>query len=653
MRTSLANLAFIIVIAWFAGCSKRDSDPMTSSDPKEPKILIGHVKDDPKNLPEGMILHQSRSPDASERVSREPQVIGDPEQIRWTHARFDVEIDQLYSQAMARVQAGDGLYSEHQLAFRMRKSKAQAELQAIVDNPAQRPVARTQAALELIELGSGTGEVFLFESLGSPSSELRLAALKTLKQWNFHVDFSTAQRIERLLSMMDDNDESVASAAAELCGTRGIPGTEDKLIALLESHKPTNPERFAVSLAQVATTRRSVDAIVPYVLNERPKEYRYADGSAFIDLMKRTDPQVSEPIRKALHRFTLQFEAQRYDQTLVRDLAKTAAADSIPILEDIRRNAKDPVSRSYAGEALARLKPKQAVDLMLQLIEEQGPSTHLVAELRKFVTESDFDRVLSVIRPKLDKSKRAIDTELAGLFLEQFGSRGRAFVKERFEQLDADAKMWAKWKLQGISLRMALDELHRVGVIHTAPEDLINRMKAEAARSGSAEDFDLTDSNDVFNALGYEGILTVFDVETSTIPCDHHHLILGFAESSAGRFNPQWPVQIWHQQHQDDYDALYTVQFVYRNRLFRIGAENYGDWYDVKSVLNLMNFALITTGQPERFITLDSNGQVAAFVFADPKVFIPIAERYGLPLSDDPSKAMNLGIEYERQLLGK
>ncbi|MEQ8855664.1 hypothetical protein [Gimesia sp.] len=145
----------------------------------------------------------------------------------------------------------------------------------------------------------------------------------------------------------------------------------------------------------------------------------------------------------------------------------------------------------------------------------------------------------------------------------------------------------------------------------------------------------------------------MFDAETSKIPCRHDRLILDFANASKGKFTPQWPVEYWHSKNEEDFDAPYTVQFVLENRLYRTGAENYGDWYDVEAIVRLINFALETTGRPERFITEQSGGQIASFIFADPFTFVPIARRYGLPLSTDPAEAMRKGLEFEERVINQ
>jgi hypothetical protein len=74
--------------------------------------------------------------------------------------------------------------------------------------------------------------------------------------------------------------------------------------------------------------------------------------------------------------------------------------------------------------------------------------------------------------------------------------------------------------------------------------------------------------------------------------------------------------------------------------------------YDVEAVVRLLNFALETTEQPQRFIGLAGGGQCPIFVFADANALIPIANRYGLPLSEDASRAMREGIEFERRVIG-
>jgi hypothetical protein len=134
------------------------------------------------------------------------------------------------------------------------------------------------------------------------------------------------------------------------------------------------------------------------------------------------------------------------------------------------------------------------------------------------------------------------------------------------------------------------------------------------------------------------------------LPCHHEELIRDFADHSDGKFKPECPVQIWHRQSEGDLDSPYTVQFLYRGLLYRFWAENYGDYYDVEAVARALNTALERNGQRERYLGLYTGDQCACLVFADPAAFVPVAEKYGLPLAEDPSEGMRAGLAYERHV---
>jgi hypothetical protein len=71
----------------------------------------------------------------------------------------------------------------------------------------------------------------------------------------------------------------------------------------------------------------------------------------------------------------------------------------------------------------------------------------------------------------------------------------------------------------------------------------------------------------------------------------------------------------------------------------------------VSAVQRALNLALEKAGQKERFLALEGDGQIAVFVFADPTRFVPVAKKYGLPLSDGADSAMRKGKEFERKVI--
>jgi hypothetical protein len=251
-----------------------------------------------------------------------------------------------------------------------------------------------------------------------------------------------------------------------------------------------------------------------------------------------------------------------------------------------------------------------------------------------------------VLYPK-SAQKRQIKLEEARLLLEKLGQRGKERLIRDLNRLEPSAREWSEWKLHGLDVCNALAELHAAGVISRTPDELLSLAQPT---EDEEERLDTTHPWLLARALGNSGVITHFDTETGFVPCDHDQLIREFAEGSAGRFTPECPVQIWHQTNQDDFDAPYTVQFIYRDRLYRFAAENYGDYYDVAAVVRALNTALEQSGQRERYIGLYTGDQCAQFIFADPAAFLPIAEKYGMPLSKDPSEGMRVGRAFEEQV---
>ena len=73
---------------------------MADSRPEKPIILVGHVKGDPKDLPEGIVYAPARDPDAPQRVSPEVEVSDDPALIAWTRRAYEADLDARFATAI-------------------------------------------------------------------------------------------------------------------------------------------------------------------------------------------------------------------------------------------------------------------------------------------------------------------------------------------------------------------------------------------------------------------------------------------------------------------------------------------------------------------------------------------------------------------------
>jgi hypothetical protein len=618
-----------------------------SSEPGKPRILVEHVKGDPAQLPEGVVHAPSRGADDPPRLSRQARVSDDSLQIAEVRALFAQQQEDLFRAALANVRVGGWLFHESKQALKAQPARSAEALARLLRRRYVGPAERASAANALAQLGVANGERALLRALGSPSAPMRAEALKVLRQWDCPVDLRPPARARRAVALIDDPDPQVARAAVELCTFRRLPGTEERLAALLERGGAVDAAEFARKLAWVVETPRGVGAMLPHLFQDRPATYSQWTGYALERVVAHPDPAVSGPVRAAFLAYLLGFEGeQRYDQSLVRDLSAVAGEETLPVLEDVLARAKDPVSRAYALGGIARLRPGEAVSRVLEQIGREGPWDSLLGVLHRHATPADAERILPAVLPD-PAEPRPVRLSVVRLVLERLGEAGRRAVEAHAGHLEPDARMWVLWKQRGLDLRSALADLRAAGVIDLPPEEVLARLARKREREEEGP-LDLTDPGALKAALDCAGVLVAFDAERDQVPCDHDALLLEFAEASGGRFTPECPVQVWHQQGEED-NAPYTVKFLHRGRLFEFGAENYGDWYDVEAVRQALNFALADAGLPQRYLALHGKGQIAELVFADPAAFVPVAERYGPALSEDASQAMRLGKVYERQ----
>ncbi|WP_439628292.1 hypothetical protein [Gemmata sp.] len=83
-----------------------------------------------------------------------------------------------------------------------------------------------------------------------------------------------------------------------------------------------------------------------------------------------------------------------------------------------------------------------------------------------------------------------------------------------------------------------------------------------------------------------------------------------------------------------DPDGSLRVQIVHAGRVCEFDPENLGDWYNMAAAA-AVNLAVADGGRPERFLGIETGGQAAEFLFADPARFLPVARRLALPVRRD------------------
>jgi hypothetical protein len=117
---------------------------------------------------------------------------------------------------------------------------------------------------------------------------------------------------------------------------------------------------------------------------------------------------------------------------------------------------------------------------------------------------------------------------------------------------------------------------------------------------------------------GFLNNLSVYSFDTECIDesGDYVSIIENLADCSAGKFKPT--------EVSDDIDFITTntstIKFTHFGKAYSITIPNQNDWFQPE-VLDLVNRAIVESGNKEQFLTLPVQDQCAYLVFVDPDIY--------------------------------
>ena len=497
MRVS--SIALLVTLS-LAGCGSHSNDNMDSS--KKPRVLVGHVEPG-HELPEGMVHVPDRSVDDEPRVNKKILVTDDIAQITAVEEAFQRECDARYISVLEELRTSESFFGEHRDAFDSRRAQATKDLLAIMQDATASSRTRLRSAFELARLGEASAKRFIWEALRSNVPEMNREALHVIRNDSAHevnLDLDTPDNAQVLLALFFSPDKEVQTDAISHCVWSNVPGAEDQLLAAFDKGTLADESSALKHLSRVATRPEAISRILRSVQQEPatiPSYKRTWSRWSLQKLIEHKDPRISEEFRQALHGLTLRYTGkERFDQHIAEDLAKTATAESIPILEEIIAEAKDPVSRGYAVEALARLQPDQAIDLLLAFIGRERAGSIVIGALTKHANERRAKDIIATVA----ENRTELRGEVARLLWNNLGPTGRNFAAENLERFNPDARMWLYWKINKLDVASAVRELVTVGVISEPAENILEQMSRRGDESpfGVANgQFDPTDPGEL------------------------------------------------------------------------------------------------------------------------------------------------------------
>lgn len=138
-----------------------------------------------------------------------------------------------------------------------------------------------------------------------------------------------------------------------------------------------------------------------------------------------------------------------------------------------------------------------------------------------------------------------------------------------------------------------------------------------------------------------------FDAETGTHPNNHDALLYeiaglfgeAFDDATFAETAPHW-----------DSEEPYQLYATLDDRNWKRQAENYGDWYDVSAVLDLVNEMAADTGIPDRIMPLETGDQTVTVIVGPGRSLISAAND-GLIRPADATAGMSRGKAFEEEIL--
>ncbi|MCY0964683.1 hypothetical protein [Parathalassolituus penaei] len=176
----------------------------------------------------------------------------------------------------------------------------------------------------------------------------------------------------------------------------------------------------------------------------------------------------------------------------------------------------------------------------------------------------------------------------------------------------ADAMQMSNWIIRNSHTSDLKDVLVAL-IKYPAEGSLEKHLRDLSLLPNAPDEEDVSTSITAAEYLMEMGNVYWFDTETGSFPNQHDYLLTEIAALSdlpALRFTEIPPAE-----GQDD--QPYRLQAVWEDKSWQRDAENLGDWYDVETVLSLLNQIALDLDASSRFVYLPTGDQTAAVWVVD------------------------------------
>ncbi len=424
-------------------------------------------------------------------------------------------------------------------------------------------------------------------------------------------------------------------SAIQLAGIMSVPGYAYKMEARLLSGKSQDLGRLVYWLGVDGKSITSLHYIIKQVLD---KKINLEETEWVMTGIKEYSQNGDAKVKQMVVNFCYQLydgnyiSKKKYNEMKSMSSTANPAEDVVEILLHLGDSriipmASDLLKRGikevHAIEALIRLEGNKHKETVIKYLRNEDKFGDGLFGLKILYMQTGEEGLLKELFFELARKKELSQYELEKV-VDALKQMNVLSYPERPEVLESHPELKRKiieaCRLSNISPEGLAADMYKMRITDKpVSEEIIKKVK-EAIQTDDQGGM-------VQSMLGYLNRFLWFDAEVGVVPVDYVQLLKDFVNHSDGKLSG---TLVWADQVEQGDQFIYTITLIANNKVYMVSPEDMGDWYNVGTVITLMNKVLEDAGSKERFVLLNTGDQMALVIFGHEEKIIPFATKYGL-----------------------
>ncbi len=285
---------------------------------------------------------------------------------------------------------------------------------------------------------------------------------------------------------------------------------------------------------------------------------------------------------------------------------------------------KRKISEERALDALVRLDGKKHTAVVLQRLKENENFSNVLSPAFALYRQTQDKEIIYTIFKQLEKRKD--ETEgFIDLIVENLIETKTIFYLNDLEKILGNKQLIgsirSSYSLSQGSVESIAADLYSLGVVDQKFDSgVIAKARSQSKEKEGCFAY-------IHNFLSVSGIHHWFDTETDMVPVDYNNLIKTLSKNSNGKFEH---IKVWMDAVEVEAEdkIKYKIYLSANHKVYIIEPEDIGDWYELSSVLAIMNRALKDAGLKEKYVLLEALDQTAEIMFGPEEKVKAFAKKY-------------------------